>query len=278
MKHENIGRLFKRSCFGCFLELPEDPSAHIHFSMMMVYGLLKRRIKYAWDDKDLEEGGEKKMDEIWINYCGMTILYDFPWAFMAWEFEAIPPFQKQLMDYPDEVSHPRMLRWLAAKSNTNIKEADLFNHPNDAIRLLQVVHPWIVPTEEESVMTSYITLGHVDTIAYPTVELIKKELVGATAIRRAVRQGQTNVEALHEQPFTKADPGTSFGGVVSVGGRHADAATTHDDEYVDSQERINMFENTSFLPYTGPSHPSSPSYSRCECKECKDRRIDSLKK
>ena len=55
-------------------------------------------------------------------------------------------------------------------------------------------------------MTSYITLGHVDTIADPTVELIKKELAGATAIRRAVRQGQPNVEALHDQPFTKADP------------------------------------------------------------------------
>ena len=49
------------------------------------------------------------------------------------------------------------------------------------------MHPWIVPTEEESVMTSYITLGHVDTIADPTVELIKKELTGATDIRRAVR-------------------------------------------------------------------------------------------
>ncbi|KAM3218023.1 hypothetical protein P3L10_022552 [Capsicum annuum] len=115
------------------------------------------------------------------------------------------------MDYPDEVSHPRMFRWLAAKSNTNIKEADLFNPLDDA-----VVHPWIVPTEEESVMTSYITLGHVDTIADPTVELIKKKLAGATAIRRVVRQGQPNVEALHDQPFTKVDSGASSGGVISV--------------------------------------------------------------
>ncbi|KAM3357654.1 hypothetical protein P3S68_020585 [Capsicum galapagoense] len=83
-----------------------------------------------------------------------------------------------------------------------------------------VVHPWIVPTEVESVMTSYITPGYVETIVDPTVELIKKELAGATAIRRAVRQGQPNVETLHDQPFTKADPGTSSGGVVGVGGRH----------------------------------------------------------
>ncbi|KAM3324573.1 hypothetical protein P3S67_005725 [Capsicum chacoense] len=141
-----------------------------------------------------------------------------------------------------------MFRGLAAKGNTNIKEADLFNPLKDA-----VAHLWILPTEEGSVMNFYITLGYIDTIADPMVDLIKKELAGATTIRRVVRQGQPNVEALHDQPFTKADPGASSGGVVGVG------------------ERINMFENTPFRPYTGPSHPSSPSYSRCECKECKDR-------
>ena len=120
-------------------------------------------------------------------------------------------------------------------------------------------------------MSSYITLGHVDTIVDPTVELIKKKLAGTRVIRRAVRQGQPNVEVLHDQPFTKEDPGASSGGVVGVGGRHADAATTHDDEHVDAQERINMFENTPFLPYTGPSHLSSLSCSRCECDEYKDR-------
>ncbi|KAF3656156.1 hypothetical protein FXO38_14303 [Capsicum annuum] len=105
-----------------------------------------------------------------------------------------------------------------------------FQH--DPIKLL-VVHPWIMPTEQESVMTSYITLSYVDTIAYPTVELINKKLAGATAIRRTVRQGQPNVEALHDQA-TDVDPGASSGGVFSVGGRHTDASTTHDDNHVDS--------------------------------------------
>ncbi|XP_047253809.1 uncharacterized protein LOC124887918 [Capsicum annuum] len=127
------------------------------------------------------------------------------------------------MDYPEEVSHPRMFRWLDAKSNTKIKEADLFNPSDDA-----VVHPWIVPTEEESLMTSYITLGHIDIIVDPMVDLKRKELAEAIAIRIAVRQGQPNVEALHDQP-TKADSGASLDGVVGVGGRHADAATTRDD-------------------------------------------------
>ncbi|KAF3622686.1 hypothetical protein FXO38_31146 [Capsicum annuum] len=150
------------------------------------------------------------------------------------------------MDYPDEVSHPRMFRWLAAKNNTRIKEADLFNPLNDA-----VVHLWIVPTEQEMGMTSFITLGHVDTIADLMVELIKKKLAGAIAIRRVIRQGQPNVQALHNQP-TAADLGASSGGVIGFSGSHADAATTRDDEHVDAQEKINIFENT---PFIGPSHP-----------------------
>ncbi|KAM3222716.1 hypothetical protein P3L10_021986 [Capsicum annuum] len=75
MKNENIGRIFKKSCFERFLELLEDPSARIRFPITMVYDLLTRRIKYTGDDKDPEEGGKKKMDEIWINYCGMPVCF-----------------------------------------------------------------------------------------------------------------------------------------------------------------------------------------------------------
>ncbi|KAF3616616.1 hypothetical protein FXO37_35032 [Capsicum annuum] len=74
------------------------------------------------------------------------------------------------------------------------------------------------------------------------VDLIKKELTGAITIRRVVRQGQPNVETLHDQP-TEVDPSVSSDGVVGVAGRHVDAAATRDDEHVDTQEKINMFEN-----------------------------------
>ncbi|KAF3665880.1 hypothetical protein FXO37_10843 [Capsicum annuum] len=180
MKNENIDGLFKRSCFGRFLELPEDYSACFQMKM-------------------------------------------------AWAFEAIPPLRKQVMDYPNEVSYLRMFRWLAAKNNKRIKETDLCNPLDDV-----VVHPWIVPTEQELGMTSFITLGYVDTIVDPAMELINKELAGATAIRRVVRQGQPNVEALYDQP-TAADPSAFSGGVVGVDGRHVDVATTHDDEHIDAQ-------------------------------------------
>ncbi|KAM3380322.1 hypothetical protein P3S68_005895 [Capsicum galapagoense] len=113
-----------------------------------------------------------------------------------------------------------------------------------------VVHPWIVPTIDELGMTSFLTLGLIDTKKDPTVELIKKELDGATSIRRAVRQGQSNVEALHDLTQTATDPGASFGGVA--GGV--------------------------ICACCGPSHPSSPSCSHYKYKVCKDRKDKLLDK
>ncbi|KAM3362060.1 hypothetical protein P3S68_016914 [Capsicum galapagoense] len=122
-------------------------------------------------------------------------------------------------------------------------------------------------------------MGLVDTTADPMVELIKKKLAGATVIRRAVRQGQLNVEALHDQPtaidLCASSEGVA-GGVVDDGSSHPDAsATSHDYEHVGAQEKINTFGNT---PCTGPSHPSLPSCSHCKSKVCRDREDKVLEK
>ncbi|KAM3289569.1 hypothetical protein P3S67_017857 [Capsicum chacoense] len=53
-------------------------------------------------------------------------LYGFPWAFMAWVFEAIS-YLRQQVNYQEEVFHPRILRWLSAKTDKNAKFLDLFN-------------------------------------------------------------------------------------------------------------------------------------------------------
>ncbi|XP_047263690.1 protein PopA1-like [Capsicum annuum] len=79
-------------------------------------------------------------------------------------------------------------------------------------------------------------LGLVDTIAEPTVKLIKKKLDGAIAIRRAIRQGLPNFEALHDQytvTNSNASSGGITGGVVDIGGSHLDADTdaSRDDEH-----------------------------------------------
>ncbi|KAM3268772.1 hypothetical protein P3S67_030736 [Capsicum chacoense] len=72
MKKENIDGLFKKSYFAHFFEM--SGPCPLRFPMIMVYGLLKRRIMYAGDDGGSKEGGNK-MDEVWINYCGMPICF-----------------------------------------------------------------------------------------------------------------------------------------------------------------------------------------------------------
>ncbi|KAM3303963.1 hypothetical protein P3S67_014995 [Capsicum chacoense] len=72
MNKENIDGIFKKSYSVHFLELS---GAHpLCFLMIMVYGLLKRRIMYAGDDGGQKEGGIK-MDKVWINYCGMSVCF-----------------------------------------------------------------------------------------------------------------------------------------------------------------------------------------------------------
>ncbi|KAM3326818.1 hypothetical protein P3S67_001944 [Capsicum chacoense] len=204
-----------------------------------------------------------------------TTLYGFSWDFMAWACKAIPSLRKHFTDYTDKVSHPRILKWLdvVESSKKNINEVDLFNPMDDAIayQLQLVVHPWIVPTIDEMGMTSFFTLGLVDTKEDPTVELIKKELDGDTSIRKAIRQGQSNVEALHDLTQIATDPGASSGGVaggvVCDGGSHPASASAASRNY----DHVGAY---------GPSHPSSPSCSHCKCKVCKDREdklLDKLK-
>ncbi|KAF3673029.1 hypothetical protein FXO38_05833 [Capsicum annuum] len=50
---------------------------------------------------------------------------------LAWAFEAIP-YLRQQVNYQEEVSCPRILRWLSAKTDKNIKFFDLFNPPKEA--------------------------------------------------------------------------------------------------------------------------------------------------
>ncbi|KAF3637565.1 hypothetical protein FXO37_24818 [Capsicum annuum] len=91
----------QKSCFGQYLDLPEDNNAR--FQMKMVYDLLKPRFMY--ENKD-------KMDEAWV-------------------FEAIP-YLRQQVNYQEEVSCPRILSWLSTKTDKNTKFLDLFNPLKEA--------------------------------------------------------------------------------------------------------------------------------------------------
>ncbi|PHT66027.1 hypothetical protein T459_30452 [Capsicum annuum] len=75
----------KESCFGKYLDLLEDNNAR--FQMKMVYDLHKCR--FIYENKD-------KMDEVWINYCGMPICF-------GWEEFAIVTGLKCYPSSPSQV-------------------------------------------------------------------------------------------------------------------------------------------------------------------------------
>ncbi|KAG5630880.1 hypothetical protein H5410_002597 [Solanum commersonii] len=105
-------------------------------------------------------------------------LFGFPWDFMAWAFEAIPHLTHQV-NAEEEISCPRILRWLISKTKTAKNILDLYNPHHDA-----VVHPWLVTTEKKLQMPYLITLRLVETLFDLVVDRVKMELAGARTIKR----------------------------------------------------------------------------------------------
>ncbi|KAH0709693.1 hypothetical protein KY284_011120 [Solanum tuberosum] len=64
LKQNGLEDFFRNSCFGHFLDLPENNNAR--FQLTMVYELLKRRFIFQNPEKN---------DEVLINYCGMPLLF-----------------------------------------------------------------------------------------------------------------------------------------------------------------------------------------------------------
>ncbi|KAM3281149.1 hypothetical protein P3S67_028169 [Capsicum chacoense] len=134
-------------------------------------------------------------------------LYGFPWAFMAWVFEAIP-YLRQQVNYQEGVSYPRILRWLSAKTHKNTKFLDLFNPPKDTN-----VHPSLVPTNRELKMPFFLTLRSVQTLSDPKViDRIKIELFRATTITRKI---------ILEGGLVVVDGAVGGGGGTAVGANDA---------------------------------------------------------
>ena len=87
---------FRDSCFGKYLDLPEDNNAR--FQMKMVYELLKRRFMY--ENKD-------KMDEVWINYCGMPVCFGWKEFAIVTGLKCYPPSPSQVIPTLTQKKAPR---------------------------------------------------------------------------------------------------------------------------------------------------------------------------
>ncbi|PHU06805.1 hypothetical protein BC332_23294 [Capsicum chinense] len=80
LREQKLDAYFRDNCFGKYLDLLEDNNAR--FQMKMVYELLKRRFMY--ENKD-------KMDDEWINYCGMPVCFGWKEFVIVTGLKCYPP-------------------------------------------------------------------------------------------------------------------------------------------------------------------------------------------
>ncbi|KAH0712022.1 hypothetical protein KY289_007981 [Solanum tuberosum] len=104
-------------------------------------------------------------------------------------------------------------------------------------------------------MSFFLTLGIIDTKSNPTVDLIKKELAGATTIKR-------------EAPIVSGDAddvAIDVDANVDIG----DVGAKSGGEHVDDVGGI----YGGFTPFSGhtTSFAPSSSCSACKCEECKNK-------
>ncbi|PHT33755.1 hypothetical protein CQW23_25555 [Capsicum baccatum] len=135
----------KESYFGKYLDLSEENNAR--FQIKMVYDLLKRSYTYS-DPKKVprtpKKGKGKSSDHddlvsiVSPSFKNKNLIEALKGKglskknkqslCLAWEFEAIS-YLRQQVNYQEEVSCPRILRWSSAKTDKNAKFLDLFNPP-----------------------------------------------------------------------------------------------------------------------------------------------------
>ncbi|PHU07876.1 hypothetical protein BC332_24365 [Capsicum chinense] len=176
-------------------------------------------------------------------------LYGLPWAFMAWAFKAIP-YLRQQVNYQEGISCPRILRWLSAKTDKNVKFLDLFNPPKYAI-----VNPLLVSTNRELKMPFFLTLRSVKTLSDPKViDRIKMKLFGATTITRKIilKGGLVVVDGL------SGDGPVGGGSGVAVGANDAPITIF----------KANYYEcdHTGYTDFASPIKCSACKYQDCRAK------------
>ncbi|PHU00862.1 hypothetical protein BC332_30649 [Capsicum chinense] len=218
LREQKLDSYFRKSYFGQYLDLSEDNNAR--FQIKIVYDLLKHR--FIYENKD-------KIDE-------------------AWEFEAILYLREQV-NYQEEVSCPRILRWLSVKPDKNAKFLDLFNPPKEAI-----VHLWLVPTNRELKMSFFLSLRSIQNLSDPKViDGIKMELFGATTIIKIT---------ILEGGVIAVDNGSRIGSGsgVAIGANDAPFTVFETSHYDYNHKSCTVFS---------PNFSTSSEYSSCKCQDCK---------
>ncbi|PHU24230.1 hypothetical protein BC332_09337 [Capsicum chinense] len=95
LREQKMNSYVRERCFGKYLNLSKDNNAR--FQIKMVYDHIKRRFMY--ENKD-------KMDEVWINYCGMTVCFDWEEFAIVTGLKCYPPSPSQAIPTLTQKKHP----------------------------------------------------------------------------------------------------------------------------------------------------------------------------
>ncbi|PHT74843.1 hypothetical protein T459_22120 [Capsicum annuum] len=133
LKGKGLSKKHKQSlCLVWFVQdilWARDVNNNISLGLINLSGDLEAFNSYPWS----YESFKMTVEYLLTLLTSKTVnLYGFPWAFMAWAFEAIP-YLRQQVNYQVEVFCPRILRWLSAKTDKNAKFLDLFSPPKEAV-------------------------------------------------------------------------------------------------------------------------------------------------
>ncbi|PHT76320.1 hypothetical protein T459_19842 [Capsicum annuum] len=133
LKGKGLSKKHKKSLFLVWFVhnvlWARDVNNNISLSLINLFKNLEAFNSYPWGYESFKMTVEYFLTPLMPKTVN---LYGFPWAFMAWAFEVIP-YLRQQVNYQEEISYPRILRWLSAKTDKNVKFLDLFNPPKEVV-------------------------------------------------------------------------------------------------------------------------------------------------
>ncbi|PHT36006.1 hypothetical protein CQW23_23706 [Capsicum baccatum] len=243
LREQKLDAYFRKSCFGQYLDLPEDNNAR--FQMKIVCDLLKHRFMY--ENKD-------KMDEVRINYCGMPVCFGWREFSIVTVLKYYPPSSSQVIPTltPKKIPHtPKKDKGKSSDSEDLLSIVGPRFKNKNLIEALKDC-PSVACSDQPRVKDAiFLTLRSVQTLSNPkVVDVIKMKLFEATTIRRKI---------ILEGGLVVVDDGSGNGAAVGANDAPLIVIKTKSHYDYDYTSCTNLF----------PDFSTSSECSACKCQDCK---------
>ncbi|PHU03906.1 hypothetical protein BC332_29157 [Capsicum chinense] len=250
LREQKLDAYFRDSCFGKYLDLPENKNAR--FQMKMVYEFLKRRFMY--ENKD-------KMDEVWINYCGMPVCF-------GWKEFAIVPGLKY---YPPSQVIPILTQKKTSRTPKKAKASRV---------IVMTCYPWgyesfkmtvkylLTPLASKTV-NLYGFLWAFMAWAFEVIPYLRQQVNYQEGISCPRILRWLSVKTHKNTKFLDlVNPSKDAGGLVVVdgafGGGSGAAVGTNDVPLIVFKANHYEYDHTSYILFASPSECSV-----CKCQDCR---------